>query len=66
MFHLMFLQEEEFIRTVKHSQEIERKYKGSFDEMIVNDDFEETYRTICHMMDEQLKQHRWIPVEWND
>lgn len=58
--------EEEFIRTVKDSQEIERQYKGSFDEMIVNDDFEQTYRTICHLMDDQLRQHRWIPVEWNE
>ena len=62
----MYFQEEEFIRTVKDSQEIERQYKGSFDEMIVNDDFEQTYRTICHLMDDQLRQHRWIPVEWNE
>lgn len=58
--------EEQFIRSVKQSQDIERQYKGKFDDMIVNDDMEETYRTICHLMNEQMRQHRWIPIEWTD
>ncbi|XP_059169258.1 MAGUK p55 subfamily member 2-like [Physella acuta] len=58
--------EEKFIRTVKESKEMEKLYKGMFDEVIVNDDFENTYGTICHLMEEIEKQHKWVPISWND
>ncbi|CAL1543909.1 unnamed protein product [Lymnaea stagnalis] len=58
--------EEKFIRTVNESKEMEKTYKGLFDETIVNDDFERTYETICHLMEEQEKQHKWVPKDWND
>lgn len=45
---------------------MEKLYKGMFDEVIVNDDFENTYGTICHLMEEIEKQHKWVPVSWND
>lgn len=60
------LQEEKLIRTVKESREMEKTYKGMFDEIIVNDDFETTYSTICRLMNELDKQHKWVPVDWND
>ncbi|CAG5124045.1 unnamed protein product [Candidula unifasciata] len=40
--------EERFIRTVKESREMEKTYKGMFDEIILD------------------KQHKWVPVDWND
>ncbi|KAK6967253.1 MAGUK p55 subfamily member 6 [Biomphalaria glabrata] len=58
--------EEKFIATVKESKEMEKTYKGLFDEVIVNDDFENTYNTICDMMIQLEKQMKWVPVEWND
>ncbi|KAH9503186.1 MAGUK p55 sub member 2 [Bulinus truncatus] len=58
--------EEKFIRTVEESKEMEKTYKGMFDEVIVNDDFENTYSTIRHLMDELDRQMKWVPVEWND
>ncbi|GFR86142.1 MAGUK p55 subfamily member 6-like [Elysia marginata] len=58
--------EERFIRTVKDSKEMEKTYKGLFDEVIVNDDFDNTYHTILEVMEELSRQHKWVPVEWND
>ncbi|KAK3770147.1 hypothetical protein RRG08_007058 [Elysia crispata] len=58
--------EERFIRTVKESREMEKTYKGLFDEVIVNDDFDNTFHTIIEVMEELSKQHKWVPVEWND
>ncbi|BFZ04344.1 hypothetical protein BsWGS_07383 [Bradybaena similaris] len=58
--------EEKLIRTVKESRDMEKTYKGMFDEIIVNDDFENTYSTICRLMSELDKQHKWVPVDWND
>jgi guanylate kinase len=58
--------EERYIRSVKESKVMEKTYKGMFDEVIVNDDFDNTYNTICNLMDEIEKEHKWVPVDWND
>ncbi|KAK7111632.1 protein PALS2-like [Littorina saxatilis] len=56
--------EEDFIETVKESQQIERVYNSYFDEIIVNDSFEDTYRNIRKSVNELSAEQQWVPVSW--
>ncbi|XP_013088689.2 MAGUK p55 subfamily member 2-like [Biomphalaria glabrata] len=56
--------EDDFIATVKESAEIERKFNGYFDEIIVNDNFEETYRLLRKSLAEMTSKQQWVPVNW--
>lgn len=57
-------QEEDFISTVKESQQIERVYASYFDEIIVNDSFEDTYRQLRKSLNELTSEQQWVPVNW--
>ncbi|KAK7490884.1 hypothetical protein BaRGS_00017940 [Batillaria attramentaria] len=56
--------EEDFINTVKESQQIERVYASYFDEIIVNDSFEDTYRQLRKSLNELTAEQQWVPVNW--
>lgn len=56
--------EEDFITTVKESQQIERVYASYFDEIIVNDSFEDTYRQLRKSLNELTSEQQWVPVNW--
>ncbi|CAL1530096.1 unnamed protein product [Lymnaea stagnalis] len=56
--------EENFITTMKESAEIEKKFNGYFDEIIVNDNFEETYRLLRKSLNEMTTKQQWVPVNW--
>lgn len=56
--------EEDFIETVKESQQIERIYGSYFDEIIVNDGFDETYLQLRKSLTSLMSQQQWVPVSW--
>ncbi|XP_025093286.1 MAGUK p55 subfamily member 6-like isoform X1 [Pomacea canaliculata] len=56
--------EEDFITTVKESQQIERVYSSYFDDIIVNDSFEDAYRQLRKALNELTSEQQWVPVNW--
>ncbi|PVD31585.1 hypothetical protein C0Q70_07000 [Pomacea canaliculata] len=59
-------QEELFIATLKESRQIEKVYRPYFDDSIVNDDFDTTYKFLLTTMDNLHQGAKWIPVEWKE
>ncbi|BFZ22179.1 hypothetical protein BsWGS_25218 [Bradybaena similaris] len=56
--------EDDFIKTVKESANIEKQYGNYFDEIIVNDNFEETYRLLRKSLNDMRTKEQWVPVNW--
>lgn len=56
--------EHDFYQTIQESQQVERVYKGMFDFTIVNDDFEEAYRTLRRELDNLSSEQQWVPINW--
>ncbi|CAG5115723.1 unnamed protein product [Candidula unifasciata] len=56
--------EDDFIKTVKESAQIEKQYGSYFDEIIVNDNFEETYRLLRKSLNDMRTKEQWVPVNW--
>lgn len=56
--------EEINIQTVKESREIEKLYRGYFDDSVVNDDFDNTYKYLKDKVSKLHKDAKWIPVDW--
>jgi len=61
---LCFLQENDFRSTFDESTRIERQYKQFFDEMIVNDNMDETYNKLRRSIEKLSTKHQWVPVNW--
>ncbi|XP_064598047.1 protein PALS2-like [Liolophura sinensis] len=59
-----FKTEEDFLNTIQESADIERVYKTYFDQTIVNDNFDETYRTLKKALNEFTHETQWVPVNW--
>ena len=43
---------------------IEKNYKGSFDEIIVNDNFDETFVKLRKAIETLSAKPQWVPVSW--
>lgn len=56
--------EHDFYQTIQESQQVERVYKGMFDFTIVNDEFDETYRTLRRELDNLSAEQQWVPINW--
>ncbi|XP_064646404.1 protein PALS2-like isoform X2 [Lineus longissimus] len=56
--------ERDFIRTVEESARIERAYRHHFDCIIVNDNMEETYRTLIENFEAMSIEDQWVPISW--
>lgn len=56
--------EHDFYQTIQESQQIERVYKGMFDFTIVNDKFDDTYRTLRRELDNLSAEQQWVPINW--
>lgn len=65
LYFLFFdLQENDMINTVKDSGRIEKQFNGYFDEIIVNDNFEESYVQLRRSLNEMTTKQQWVPVNW--
>ncbi|CAG7678298.1 unnamed protein product [Allacma fusca] len=59
------LYEEDDVRqTVEDSQSIQRLYSPYFDLVVVNEDFDETFRRVVQAIDSLNTDYQWVPVSW--
>ncbi|XP_046894623.1 MAGUK p55 subfamily member 2a [Hypomesus transpacificus] len=54
----------ELKRTVDESAKIQQAYGHYFDLTVVNDNLDETYRTIKTSLETVTKSQQWVPVTW--
>ncbi|XP_037908001.1 MAGUK p55 subfamily member 6 isoform X4 [Hermetia illucens] len=57
-------EDEDLISTVEESSILQRKYEKYFDMVIVNEDFDETFRKVIEALDQLSHEHQWVPVNW--
>lgn len=50
--------------TVEESALLQRKYEKYLDLVIVNEDFDSTFRQVVDAMDQLSHEHQWVPVNW--
>lgn len=56
--------DESLERLVKESELLQQAYGHYFDLVIVNNDIEETIRSLQHAMEKVSLQPQWVPVSW--
>lgn len=57
-------QDEELQRTCNESTKIQAAYGHYFDLTILNDNLDETYRTVKAALETVSKNPQWVPVTW--
>lgn len=57
-------QDEELHRTCNESTKLQAAYGHYFDLSIVNDNLDETYRTVKVALETVSKNPQWVPVTW--
>ncbi|XP_034098472.1 protein PALS2 isoform X2 [Drosophila nasuta] len=58
------LSDDDLISTVEESTFVQRKYEKYFDMVIVNEDFDETFRQVVETLDQMSHEEQWVPVNW--
>ncbi|XP_015835285.2 protein PALS2 isoform X3 [Tribolium castaneum] len=58
------LTEEDLKRTLEESASMQRTYDKYIDQVIVNNDFDTTFRQIVEALDTLTTEHQWVPVNW--
>lgn len=62
---LASLYEEDDLReTVEESSRLQRTYEKYVDLVIVNEDFDTTFRKVVEALDSLAQEHQWVPVNW--
>jgi len=57
--------DEEELKTIKEdAQEIEELFGHYFDHVIINDDYEKSYKALVRKVEELNKEPQWVPIEW--
>lgn len=59
-----FKTEEDFLKIIEESAQIEKVYKSFFDMTIVNDSFDDTFREVRQIVDSLSTDTQWVPVNW--
>lgn len=57
-------EDDDLVATVEESAFVQRKYEKYFDMIIVNEDFDETFRHVVETLDQMSHEHQWVPVNW--
>lgn len=57
-------EDDDLVSTVEESKFLQRKYEKYFDMVIVNEDFDETFRKVVEALDQLSHEHQWVPVNW--
>ncbi|KAL5279948.1 MPP6 family protein [Megaselia abdita] len=57
-------EDDDLISTVEESAFIQRKYEKYFDMVIINEDFDDTFRQVIEALDQMSHEHQWVPVNW--
>ena len=61
---ILCLQDGSLERLARESELLEKAYRHYFDYKIVNNDIEETIRTLEKAIDEVCSTPQWVPVGW--
>nr|SVE75020.1 EOG090X032R [Daphnia dolichocephala] len=61
---LSFFYEEDFKNALEESARIQRIYEKYFDQIIVNEDPDQTFRKVVEALEILSNQHQWVPVSW--
>ncbi|XP_057333228.1 MAGUK p55 subfamily member 2 isoform X1 [Microplitis mediator] len=62
---LASLYEEDDLRsTLEESAALQRAYEKYIDLVIVNEDFDNTFRQVVGALDALATEHQWVPVNW--
>jgi guanylate kinase len=57
-------EEEDLKRALEDSASMQRTYDKYIDQVIVNNDFDITFRQIVEALDALTTEHQWVPVNW--
>nr|CAG4634677.1 EOG090X032R [Alona affinis] len=57
-------EEEDFKKALEESARIQRTYEKYFDQIIVNEDPDQTFRKVVEALEILSNQHQWVPVSW--
>ncbi|XP_075211320.1 MAGUK p55 subfamily member vari isoform X2 [Lycorma delicatula] len=58
------LAEDDLKRTVEESSLLQRTYEKYIDMVIINEDFDITFRKVVEAVNTLAKEHQWVPVNW--
>ncbi|KAK9872916.1 hypothetical protein WA026_020268 [Henosepilachna vigintioctopunctata] len=57
-------EEEDLRRSLEESASMQRTYDKYIDRVIVNNDFDVSFRQIIEALDALTTEHQWVPVNW--
>lgn len=57
-------QDDDLISAVEESALLQRKYDKYLDMVIVNEDFDVTFRAVTDALEALSHEHQWVPVNW--
>ena len=60
----IYFQDDDLITTVEESALLQRKYEKYLDMVIINEDFDITFRKVVEALDALSHEHQWVPVNW--
>ncbi|XP_059614145.1 protein PALS2 isoform X3 [Phlebotomus argentipes] len=58
------LADDDLVQAVEDSALLQRKYEKYLDLVIVNEDFDITFRKVVEALDELVHSHQFVPVNW--
>ncbi|XP_044753048.1 protein PALS2 isoform X2 [Coccinella septempunctata] len=57
-------EEEDLRRSLEESASMQRTYDKYINQVVVNNDFDVTFRQIVEALDTLTTEHQWVPVNW--
>ncbi|KAG5307358.1 PREDICTED: MAGUK p55 subfamily member 6 isoform X1 [Acromyrmex echinatior] len=57
-------EEDDLKSTLEESAALQRAYEKYIDQVIVNEDFDNTFRQVIAALDALATEHQWVPVNW--
>lgn len=57
-------EEDDLKSTLEESAALQRAYEKYIDMVIVNEDFDETFRQVVAALNALATEHQWVPVNW--
>jgi hypothetical protein len=57
-------QEEDLRQTLEESACLQRTYEKYIDLVVVNEDFDITFRKVVEALEALSTEHQWVPVNW--
>ncbi|XP_076290333.1 MAGUK p55 subfamily member vari isoform X2 [Lasioglossum baleicum] len=57
-------EEDDLKSTLEESAALQRAYEKYIDQVIVNEDFDNTFRQVVAALDSLARENQWVPVNW--